>query len=263
MSSSAALECGFIYALNELNKLDLPKLEMIKMAQWSEHNYAGVMCGIMDQFASMMGKRDHVFILYCRSLEYQYFTIKLNDYVIVLLNSNVKHKLADSEYNTRRRECEQGVALLKAHYPDITSLRDVTIDMLIRHRDEFPVVIFKRCSYVVGEIFRVQEAAIDLNKGDIKSFGARMFETHDGLSKLYEVSCEELDFLVDQAKNTDSVLGARVMGGGFGGCTINLVKIDKVESFIGDTGLAYKKAFNIELSPYIVSIKDGTSIITS
>jgi galactokinase len=261
LSSSAALECGFVFALNELNRLSLDKIDMIKMAQWSEHNYAGVKCGIMDQFASMMGRKDHVIVLDCRSLEYEYFPIELNGYSIVLLDSNVKHSLADSEYNTRRRECEEGVAILKKFYPAIKSLRDVSVEMITKHRDSFTKVVYNRCYYIVDEIRRVQEASRDLGMGDIKSFGKKMYETHEGLSKLYEVSCKELDFLVGHAKKFESVLGARMMGGGFGGCTINIVKDADVESFIDMAKKAYHKNFNIELLPYVVAVKDGTGVV--
>jgi galactokinase len=261
LSSSAALECGFVYALNELNKIGLEKIDMIKMAQWSEHNYAGVMCGIMDQFASMMGKKDQVIMLDCRSLQYQYFPIELSGYSIVLLDSNVKHSLADSEYNNRRKECEQGVNILKNHFPRIKSLRDVSLDMLTQHRGEFSDVVYSRCRYIVGEINRVPLAGQDLEAGDIKSFGARMYETHEGLSNLYEVSCEELDFLVAQAKQHEEVLGARMMGGGFGGCTINIVKDDKIEFFVNKVKAAYQQAFKIELLTYVVAVKDGSSIV--
>lgn len=261
MSSSAALECGFIYALNELNNLKLDKLDMVKMAQWSEHHYAGVKCGIMDQFSSMMGKHDHVFVLDCRSLQYHYFPLRLPGYSVVLLNSNVKHILADSEYNTRRKECEQGVAILKKRYPNIASLRDVTTAMLTENRSQFSAIVYNRCSYVVGEISRVQEASKDLEKGDLQQFGKKMYETHDGLSKLYEVSCKELDFLVDEARKFDGVVGARMMGGGFGGCTINILKNESVEPFIKQTRDNYRNFFNVELPAYVVKIEDGTSVI--
>lgn len=261
VSSSAALECGFIFGLNELNQLNQPAVEMIKMAQWSEHNYAGVNCGIMDQFASMMGKEDHVFVLDCRSLAYQYFPMELNGYALVLLDTNVKHSLADSEYNTRRRECEAGVAILKKYYPEINSLRDVTLDMLAKHRSDFQPLTYNRCLYVVGEIDRVQKASQDLVKGDIKAFGAKMYETHDGLSRLYQVSCKELDFLVDEAKKFEYVLGARMMGGGFGGCTINIVKEEMIPSFIDHIKRKYETEFQVEMKSYAVKIKNGTSKI--
>jgi len=263
VSSSAALECGFVYALNELNALNLPKIDMIKIAQWAEHNYAGVKCGIMDQFASMMGKKDHVFVLDCRSLEYHYFPIALKGYTLVLLDTNVKHSLADSEYNTRRKECEQGVALLKKYYPSISSLRDVTPAMLKEHQSKFESVVFNRCSYIVSENLRVEGASKDLANGDIASFGAKMNETHEGLSKLYQVSCKELDFLAEEAKAHPAVLGARMMGGGFGGCTINIVKNEEIETFISQLRKDYMNAFNIELKSYIVKVNDGSSQVTA
>jgi len=262
MSSSAALECGFVYALNEINNLKLGKIDMIKMSQWSEHHYAGVQCGIMDQFSSMMGKENHVFVLDCRSLSYQYFPINLPDHTIVLLNSSVKHSLASSEYNTRRKECEQGVTILKEYYPSISSLRDVTTAMLVEHKEELSRLVYDRCRYVVDEITRVQQASEDLQRNDIAAFGRKMFETHKGLSKLYDVSCAELDYLVEQARTFDGVLGARVMGGGFGGCTINIIRNDQVEPFIKETRENYGKTFNIDLPSYIVKIKDGTSVIS-
>ena len=262
VSSSAALECGFVYALNELNGLNLPKIDMIKRAQWAEHNYAGVKCGIMDQFASMMGKKDHVFVLDCRSLEYHYFPIELNGYALVLLDTNVKHSLADSEYNTRRKECEQGVAILKKHNPAISSLRDVTLEFLNEHRSEFTEVVYNRCLYVVSENLRVEGASKDLAKGDIKSFGAKMNETHEGLSKLYQVSCKELDFLAEVARKHPAVLGGRMMGGGFGGCTINIVKKEEINSFIAQLEKDYKTEFGIEMRSHIVSVNDGSSHVT-
>ena len=224
LSSSAALECGFGFALGEVNGLRVAPMQLIKMAQWAEHHFAGVKCGIMDQFASTMGKEGNVIVLDCRSLDYRYAPVELQDYGIVLCDTKVKHALVDSEYNTRRKECEAGVSLHRKHYPTVSSLRDVTSDMLEKHRRDLPEIVYQRCSYVVAEIARVQEAYIDLERGDVRAFGERMFETHEGLSKCYGVSCRELDFLVEEARKFDGVIGARMMGGGFGGCTINLVK---------------------------------------
>ena len=257
MSSSAALECGFACALSELNLLNVPKLELVAMAQWAEHHYAGVKCGIMDQFASVMGKKSNVIVLDCRSLQYHYAPLDLTDYGIVLCDTKVKHSLVDSEYNVRRRECESGVARLRTHYPDVQSLRSVTVDMLEKHRAEFDDKIYQRCLYVVEEIERVQEASADLQRGDLAAFGKKMFKTHQGLSALYEVSCKELDFLVTEASGFEGVLGARMMGGGFGGCTINIVKTGRVEPFIGHVRTQYKKAFNIDMEAYEVSVVDG------
>jgi len=261
LSSSAALECGFAFAINEIHSFNVPKLELIHMAQWAEHHYVGVKCGIMDQFSSMMGAEGKAFVLDCRSLSYHYFPIDLKDYSIVLCDSMVKHSLADSAYNKRREECEAGVSILKVHYGEIKSLRDVSMDMILKHRDEFPEKVYNRCTYVVEENKRVLDASEDLKKGDMKAFGKKMYTTHEGLSKLYEVSCPELDFLVNEAKKLDYVGGSRMMGGGFGGCTINLVSKTKVELFISTLREAYNLNFHHELNAYVVAIKNGTSII--
>ncbi|HEY9006826.1 galactokinase [Ohtaekwangia sp.] len=260
LSSSASVECGFAFALNVLNHHAIDKKDLIKIAQWSEHHFVGVKCGIMDQFASMMGSENHVILLDCRSLEYRYSPLELKDFTIVLCDSKVKHSLVDSEYNTRRNECEQGVAILKKYYPAVNSLRDVSENMVLEHKDELKGKVFDRCLYIVQEIARVQQASRDLENHDLQAFGKKMFETHEGLSKLYEVSCPELDFLVDEAKKFSGVLGARVMGGGFGGCTINLVKKDEVGSFLSAVRPAYAEKFGIALETYIVNIKDGTSV---
>ncbi len=262
LSSSASVECGFVFALNELNRFELPRLEMIRIAQWSEHNFAGVKCGIMDQFASMMGKKGQVIVLDCRSLEYQYSPLRLSGYDIVLCDTRVKHSLVDSQYNQRRLECEAGVSLLKKHYPEVTLLRDVSEEMLKRHADEFPEKVFNRCLYVVQEIRRVGEAALDLAADRLEAFGEKMYQTHDGLSRLYEVSCEELDFLVTQAK-ASNVIGARMMGGGFGGCTINIVSRGDTQRFIEETNRAYTNRFGHEMGSYVVSVEEGTSLVTT
>lgn len=259
MSSSAAIECGFAFALSEYNLLNVPKIEMIKMAQWAEHHYVGVQCGIMDQFASVMGKAGQVIVLDCRSLQHRYSPFNLRNYSIVLCDTQVKHSLVDSEYNARRKECEAGVKTLQEHYAGLRSLRDVSLEMLEKHRNEFSPVVYQRCLYVVQEILRVQAASDDLDQGDLQSFGKKMFETHKGLSRLYEVSCEELDFLVAEAAKFGGVAGARMMGGGFGGCTINLVEADKAEKFIIHMKARYKSSFNIDMPTYQVRIVDGTS----
>ena len=258
MSSSAAMECGFAVALSEYYLLNVPKLEIITMSQWAEHNFVGVKCGIMDQFASVMGKEGHVIVLDCRSLDYHYAPLDLHDYSIILCDTKVKHSLVDSEYNTRRMECESGVRTLQQHYSSVKSLRDVSMKMLDAHKNEFEGKIYQRCRYVVEEIARVQLASEDLKRGDIAAFGKEMYETHDGLSKLYEVSCRELDFLVAEAKKLKTVIGARMMGGGFGGCTINLVKKHDSPNFISHMRQRYKAEFGIEMPAYDVTVVDGT-----
>ncbi|MBN8672831.1 MAG: galactokinase [Chitinophagales bacterium] len=258
MSSSAAVECATSFALNELFGLGIPKIEMVKMAQLAEHEFAGVKCGIMDQFASMFGKAGHVIRLDCRSLEYGYVPFDMKGIKIVLLDTNVKHSLASSAYNERRTQCEAGVAKIQQHIPGVKSLRDATIKMLGDYVTN--PVVYQRCKYVVEEIERLQYACADLNNGDIDAFGKKMFATHDGLSKLYEVSCAELDCLVDAVRIHPSVLGARMMGGGFGGCTINLVEETEVEKIINTVSETYKNKMNKELTAYVVNIESGTCI---
>jgi galactokinase len=257
LSSSASLECGFVYSLNELNDLRIPKKDLIDIAQWSEHHYVGVKCGIMDQFASVMSAKDALMILDCRSMEYQYLPFSLPDHTLVLCDTKVKHSLADSDYNVRREECEQGIEMLKKNNPKIESLRDVSESMLVDSKALLSNSIFDRCLYVVQEISRVQHASDDLAKNNLIAFGKKMFETHKGLSTLYQVSCPELDFLVDEAKGNPSVLGSRMMGGGFGGCTINLVEKTAVQKFVSDLKSNYANRFEREMSPYYVTIENG------
>jgi galactokinase len=260
LSSSAAVECATAFALNELLGAGLERIEMVKMAQKAEHEYAGVMCGIMDQFASMMGKKDHVIKLDCRSLEYEYVPFKLEGIKILLLDTNVKHSLATSEYNTRRKECNQAVTWVKEREQQVKSLRDVDADMLTKYVLPKDELIYKRSLFIVEEIERLQTACIDLENGDLKALGKKMFETHDGLSSMYAVSCEELDFLVNFVRNDRDVIGARMMGGGFGGCTINLVKENGVPALIENISEAYLKKTVRTLTSYIVSIEGGTSV---
>jgi len=261
LSSSAAVECATVFALNELLQTNLSKIEMVLMAQKAEHEYAGVFCGVMDQFASVMGKRDHVIKLDCRSLEYEYVPFNLDGIKILLLNTNVKHSLASSEYNTRRLECEQAVAWIKEQQPEINSLRDATEEMLDKYVLPKDSLIDQRSRFVVQEIDRLHKGCNDLVKGDINALGKKMFETHNGLSKMYGVSCKELDFMVDLVRNNDAVIGARMMGGGFGGCTINLVKEDAIDELVDMVKTAYEKEMELPLTYYIASIENGTSII--
>ena len=258
LSSSAAVECAVIFALNTVFEFGLSKMQMVQLAQKAEHVFAGVNCGIMDQFASMFGKKDHAIKLDCRSLQYEYVPIKLEGYKIVLFNTNVRHNLAASEYNTRRKQCEEGISIISQNHPTITSLRDINIEMLKENVEAVDPLIYKRCKFVVQENERLLGVCEDLKRGDIKALGAKMFQTHHGLRYDYEVSCKELDFLVDHVKRNDDVAGARMMGGGFGGCTINLVKDEAVEKLIADTAVAYHEATGLSLTAYHVAIEDGT-----
>jgi galactokinase len=261
LSSSASVECATAFALNELLQLHIPALELIDIAQKAEHTFAGVLCGVMDQFISILGKKDHVIKLDCRTLEYEYEPLQLKGVKIVLFNTNVKHSLASTEYNTRRKECNEGVQLVKKHIDGINSLRDVTPQMLQQFVEPVDKTIYHRCKYVVEENVRLLEACEALKKGNLSLLGKELYASHDGLSKEYEVSCKELDFLVDHVRKMPQVLGARMMGGGFGGCTINLVKEEFVEELIKNVSLAYDQKMQKELTTYIASTEDGASLI--
>jgi galactokinase len=260
LSSSAAVECSVVFALNELLQTRIEKIEMVKMAQRAEHEYAGVKCGIMDQFASMFGKKEHVLRLDCRSLQYEYFPLRMEGLKIILLDTGVKHSLASSEYNVRREQCEEGVAMIQKKYADVKSLRDTDIKM-IKECIDASSLIYRRCKFIVEENMRLLQACEALAVNDIETFGKKMYATHEGLSKEYEVSCPELDFLVNTVKDDTGVIGARMMGGGFGGCTINLVREEAVDNLIQRVTPLYEKTMNLELKNYIVSSENGTSIL--
>ena len=261
LSSSAAIETGFAIVLNSLFGCNKTKLDMVKMAQNAEHEYAGVMCGIMDQFATMYGISDSAIKLDCRTLEFEYATLELTDYNIVLCDTKVKHSLPSSEYNERRKECEMGVQILKKYNHSISSLRDVDMSFLTSHKEKFDPTVFKRCKYVIEENNRVIEAFKALNDNNIVGFGKLMFQSHKGLRDEYEVSCRELDILEEIARSSDGVIGARMMGGGFGGCTINIVKKERTENFSQKIIAEYKKATGVDPEIYVVQIADGTGII--
>lgn len=261
LSSSAAVECATVFALNKLFELGIDKMEMVRIAQRAEHTFSGVMCGIMDMFASMFGKKNHVIQLDCRSLAYEYKPFVLDGYKIVLLNTNVKHSLSSSAYNERRQQCEQGVTWVKEHHPTVIALRDVTMEMLDECVASKDTIVYSRCKFVVEEIQRLLNGCNDLDNGNLAALGKKMYTTHEGLSKLYEVSCKEADFLVDAVKNNPGVLGARMMGGGFGGCTINIVKEEAITEMVEKLAAKYKAAMGLELSVYISNIENGTEVI--
>jgi galactokinase len=237
-------------------------MDLAFIGQKTEHTFVGLQCGIMDQFASLHGKKGHVMKLDCRSLEYEYIPFDFPAYKIVLVNSMVSHTLASSEYNVRRQQCEEGIAILKKHYPEITSLRDIEPAQLLQHKDELPPIVFDRCSYVVYEKERVLASCEALKKNDLATFGKLMFATHEGLSKKYSVSCTELDFLVECAQHITGVAGARMMGGGFGGCTINIVQADAVENFTQKIQAAFTNLFKKTPEVYVTQIEDGAKIIS-
>ena len=258
MSSSAALESTYAFALNDLFQLGIDKFELAKIGQATEHNYCGVNCGIMDQFASVFGKAGHLIRLDCRSLEYKYYPFdpEAAGYKLVLLDSVVKHELASSAYNKRRQSCEHVVEAIRRRHPEVEYLRDATMEMLGEVKGEVSAEDYMRAEYVIEEIQRVLDVCEALEKGDYETVGQKMYGTHYGMSKLYEVSCEELDFLNDIAKEC-GVTGSRVMGGGFGGCTINLVKNELYDAFVKKAFVDYTAKFGHEPKLYDVVISDG------
>nr|WP_314601411.1 galactokinase [uncultured Porphyromonas sp.] len=256
MSSSAALESTFAFALDDLFSLGLSKWDMAKIGQATEHNYCGVKCGIMDQFASVFGKAGKLLRLDCKSFEYEEHPFDPKGYRLLLVDSCVKHELASSAYNKRRESCERVVATLAKRYPEIKFLRDASFAQLEEVKNEVSEEDYKRAAYVIGEVERVLAVCEALDKGDYTTVGEKMYETHHGMSKLYEVSCEELDFLNDLAREF-GVTGSRVMGGGFGGCTINLLKEELHDSFIAEVKKCYEAKYGIQPKFYDVVISDG------
>jgi galactokinase len=262
LSSSAALECGFLYGLNELFHLNIKPVDIALMGQSAEH-WVGINCGIMDQFASVMGKENQVIKIDCRTLEYEYHKADFSEYSLVLFDSNVKHSLFSSAYNQRRQECEEGLSILTTHFPEVTSFRDCTEAQILSIKDKMTEDVFKRSYFAIKEIKRVTLACEALDRGDILTLGQLLFDTHEGLSKEYEVSCAELDMIVDTLKKESAVVGSRVMGGGFGGCTINLIKKGEEEAIRTKLAQLYQATFGIELKTYEVTISNGTSIYTA
>ncbi len=256
MSSSAALESTYAFALNDMLSLGIDKFELAKIGQSTEHNYVGVKCGIMDQFASVFGKKGSLMLLDCRSLEHKYYPFDPKGYKLVLLDSVVKHELASSAYNKRRESCETVAKAIRANHPEVEFLRDATLEMLEEVKDKVSAEDYMRAEYVIEEVQRVMDVCAALEKGDYETVGEKMYGTHHGMSKLYEVSCEELDFLNDIAKKC-GVTGSRVMGGGFGGCTINLVKEELYDAFVSEAFKAYAEKFGHEPKLYDVVISDG------
>lgn len=257
LSSSAALECGFAFILNELFDLNLTKKELALIGQKSEHTFVGVKCGIMDQFSSVFGKEHQVIMLDCNSLEHQYFEANIEGFSLVLFDSCVKHTHLSSGYNDRRNDVDNGKKILWKKFPEIEKFRDFTFKILDEARAEMGETSYKRCMYLLKEIKRVEKAAKALSEGDTEYLGQLLNETHSGLSTEFEVSCEELDFMVEETLKETGVLGARIMGGGFGGCSINLIKDENVDAVIENIAVKYKATFNIEMKIYRVKISDG------
>ena len=262
MSSSAAIEAGLTYSLNQIYDLKIDKLEIVKLAQRSENEFVGVKCGIMDQFINIFGKGNHVLKLDCRSLDFEFYPFNTEEYKIVLFDTHVKHSLASTEYNLRRRQCEEGVKILQHHFPKIKSLRDTNKEQLLEYQKEFNFKVFDRCLYVVEENERVEKSCNDLSSGKLEDFGLQMLFSHEGLRDKYEVSCRELDYLVEVSSVQDGIFGSRMMGGGFGGCTINLIKNDYVQETSKIILDEYRITFGKESGIYICKIVDGTRNIS-
>ncbi|MEF8811380.1 MAG: galactokinase [Bacteroidales bacterium] len=257
LSSSAALETGFAHAINEIFDVGVEPAQIMHLSQNAEHNFAGMPCGIMDQFAAVYGKKGHVVKLDCRSMDSDYYPLHFKDYQLILCNSNVQHELASSEYNVRRKQCDEGVGIIKQNHPSVKNLRDVTFDMLEEHQDQMDEVVLDRCLYVLRENERVHDTCEKLQENDVDAIGRNLYLSHKGLSEMYEVSCDETDFLVDLTKDMEYVKGARMMGGGFGGSTINLVKIDSREEFEERLAKAYYDRFSIQPDFFEVETDDG------
>ncbi|PIE31303.1 galactokinase [candidate division KSB3 bacterium] len=262
LSSSAAIEVATAFFLARLNSIEIQAEEMAKLCQRAENHFVGMNCGIMDQFISRLGQKNHALFLDCRDLSYKLIPCDLDEYIVVMCNSNVEHKLVDSAYNERRAQCEEGVRLLKTKLPDITALRDVSFAQLENHASLLSPIIYQRCKHVVTENERVKTAVNILRKGDIAAFGQLLYQSHASLRDDYEVSCEEVDHLVDIAQAIEGTAGARMTGGGFGGCTVNLVKKSAMEHFKAVILKEYKKRTGITAEIYTSKAEDGARIET-
>lgn len=258
MSSSAALESTYAFALDDMLGLGFDKMELAKVGQATEHNYVGVKCGIMDQFASIHGKAGHLMRLDCKTGEFQYvpFDPEAHGYKVVLIDSCVKHELVGSPYNKRRESCERAVKAIQKKHPEVEFLRDAQPEWLDEVIGDISQEDYIRAKYAIDEVQRLLDACVALEAGDYETVGRKMYGTHIGMSVLYEVSCEELDFLNEVAKES-GVTGSRVMGGGFGGCTINVVPAPKYDEFINTAKAKYKERFGIDCKVYPVVISDG------
>ena len=261
LSSSAALETGLAYALNILFELKIDNLSLVKLSKRSENEFVGVRCGIMDQYVNVFGERNSVLLLDCRSLNSRSYPFDFPNISIVLFDTGVSHSLASTEYNRRREECAEGVRIMKHLFPHVTHLRDVNSEMIRAFEGTMKPEIFRRCTYVIEENDRVLRAATALERNDLSAFGSLMNSSHDGLRNGYQVSCAELDYLVDSVKTNPHVYGARLMGAGFGGCTINLIETKEMEDIATDVAEKYKRRFQTDLKIYATEISCGTHVI--
>ena len=261
MSSSAALEAGFAFALNERCGYGLDRVALARLAQRSENRFVGVACGIMDQFASLLGRERRLIRLDCRDLSYQYVPFEREDLLLVLCDSQVRRSLAGSEYNLRRAQCQEGLAVLRRAHPGVESLRDATLEMVEAYRDAMEPAAYRRCAYVVRENQRVLAACAALDRGDVAAFGAAMNATHEGLAHGYEVSCPELDVLAEAAQGLPGVHGSRMMGAGFGGCTLNLLEADALPAFEAGMARVYRERLGKEPVLHVCKLRGGTELL--
>jgi galactokinase len=259
LSSSASLEVATALALCAIAEVELDRRKLALLSQRAEHDYVGTKCGIMDQFVSLFGKAGHALMLDCRSLEYKLLPLR-DEARLVICNTNVKHELATGEYNQRRADCEVGVAHLKQFYPEIRALRDVSMEQLENHKADLGERVYRRCRHVITENERVLAAADALVAGRMDAFGRMMYGSHASLRNDYEVSCKELDVLVKLASEQVGVYGARMTGGGFGGCTVNLVKADVVDGFVPAVKAGYKSQTGLDADVYVGSAADGAEV---
>lgn len=260
MSSSAAMECGFAFLCRHLFQLPISDLEIALMGQKAEHDFVGVRCGIMDQYASVFGKADHALLLDCDALAHTYVNATLTDHIWVLIDSRVKHTHLSSGYNTRREEMNEGWQIIKQKFPNLTSFRDLSKTDFQTVVEDMSPKVAQRCLFVIQEIERVSKAVDALQKHDLVTLGALLTATHKGLSEQYEVSCEELDFLVSQALKHPEVLGTRMMGGGFGGCTLNLIEKSAAQSVVAEITNSFEKQYGHKAEVYWVNISDGIHV---
>ncbi|MGB0929513.1 MAG: galactokinase [Chitinophagales bacterium] len=260
LSSSAALECGFARGLCELAGVTLEKWEIARIGNQTENQFLGIQSGILDQFSSTFGQKDKVMLMDCRSQTFEYLPLELGDYCLVLINSNVKHEHTTSGYNDRPTECKQAVRLLQNDFPEIESLRDVTFPMLKKYASKLPPILLKRCQFILAENERVHQFCEHLKTGQVLSLGDLLYQSHHGLQHLYEVSCTELDLLVDLTRNIPEILGARMMGGGFGGCTLNLIKRESAKAVTSQILAQYRIETGIAAEIYFVEIENGVDL---
>jgi galactokinase len=259
LSSSAALESVVAFGLNEVFSLGLSKMDLTWIAKESENDFIGLQCGIMDMFASIHAKENNAMLLDCKTLEFEYVPLDLGENKILLFDTQVKHELASSEYNTRRLECLQAVDVLKTNHANIESLRDVNLQTLNDIENQLTDKIFNRAKHVVTENDRLHAFSKAISSNNWSLAGRLLYASHDSLKNDYGVSCPELDLLVDAVKNIEGVWGARMMGGGFGGCTLNLVRNEKIDEIIKEVNRLYFTAFGIVPKYYIASTSNGAS----